>query len=258
MKKRFKFLHKIILTMILSTAIYFIIFALVENASTSCMIKSFKNECTEYVEEMSNDKQKFYTVSRGTNRPSFTKNSVGAVNPGAPLDVIVKLESTYDIPFVTQFINFFIGGHAALCCDTYNKDGLVLNNNYLIEATYNSAHDDVFVCSKAYWEYISFTERYLVLRVKNLTDDDRAKVLEKAVSMIGDKYNLSFIFNTHKYHYCSDLITKCFRVVNRNTNYDGFATTIFDLVMSGDVEIVGYKEYDRETKISSYYGVDLI
>lgn len=258
MKKRFKFLHKIILTMILSTIAYFIIFALIENVGASCKIKNFKKECTQYVEEMSNDKQKFYTVSRGTNRPAFTKNSYDVVNPGSPLDVIVKLESTFDIPFVTQFINFFIGGHAALCCDTYDNDGLVLNNNYLIEATYNSAHDDVFVCSKSYWEQIGFTERYIILRVKNLTDEDRTKVFEKAISMIGDKYNLSFIFNTHKYHYCSDLITKSFKAANRNTNYDGFATTIYDLVLSNDVEIVGYKEYDKTTKISTYYGVDLI
>lgn len=244
--------------MILSTVAYFIIFALIENISTPAMIKSFKKECTEYVDDLSDDKQKFYTVSRGTNRPAFTVDSYGIVNPGAPLDVIVKLESTYDIPFVTQFINFFIGGHAALCCDTYNKNGVILNNKMLIEATYNSAHDDVFVCSKSYWEQISFTERYIILRVKDLTDSDREKVLDKAVSMIGDKYNLSFIFNTHKYHYCSDLITKAFRVVNKNTNYDGFATTIYDLVMSGDVEIVGYKEYNKDTKVSSYYGVDLI
>ena len=128
----------------------------------------------------------------------------------------------------------------------------------ILNDTLNNSHKEVFVSSKAYWENTSFTEKYIILRVKGLTDEDRNEALHKAISMIGDPYNLTFIMNTKNSHYCSDLVTKVFKIVGKNTNYDGFATTIYDLLVSPDTEIVGYKEFNPVTQISSYYGVNLI
>ena len=124
------------------------------------------------------------------------------MNPGAPLDIIIKLESTFNL-WCTPFINYFIGGHAAICMDEYKSKDLNLTNYDLIETTYNNSHKEVFVSSKAYWENTSFTEKYIILRVKGLTDEDRNEALHKAISMIGDPYNLTFIMNTKNSHYCS-------------------------------------------------------
>lgn len=251
---KLKFMLKFFIIITLTTFGYIIINSTYENIYTHNKIEEFKKECVEV--DGPNKYIKFYNVSRETERASFVYHTYG-MNPGAPLDIIIKLESTYNL-WVTPFINFFIGGHAALCMDNYENDEVYLTDEDLIETTYNDSHQEAFVSSKNYWENTSFTEKYVILRVKNLTDEERYQALEKAVSMLGDPYNLTFIMNTKKSHYCSDLVTKAFKVVGKNTNYDGFATTVYDLLVSPDTEIVGYKEFDPKTQISSYYGVNLI
>ena len=251
---KLKFMLKFFLIITLTTLGYIIIDSTFENIYSYNKIEEFKNECDEV--SSPNKYIKFYNVSRETERPSFEYHSYG-MNPGAPLDIIIKLESTFNL-WCTPFINYFIGGHAAICMDEYKSKDLNLTNYDLIETTYNNSHKEVFVSSKAYWENTSFTEKYIILRVKGLTDEDRNEALNKAISMIGDPYNLTFIMNTKNSHYCSDLVTKVFKSVGKNTNYDGFATTIYDLLVSPDTEIVGYKEFSPVTQISSYYGVNLI
>lgn len=250
---KLKFMLKFFIIITLTTFGYIIINSTFENIYSVNLINDFKQTCTEVPGP--NKNIKFYNVSRETEKPAF-KYEDFFVNPGAPLDIIIKLDSTFDL-WVTPFINFFIGGHAALCTDFYDDGNVVLNDELLIETTYNSQNKHVFISQKYYWEDTSFTDSYIILRVKNLTEEDHKEILSKAVSMLGDPYNLTFIMNTKKTHYCSDLITKCFKVANKNCNYDGFATTVYDLLVSGCTEIVGYKEYDSKTNIKSYYGVNL-
>lgn len=251
---KLKFMLKFFIIICLTTFAYIIIGASYENIYTYNKIEEFKKECTQI--ESNNKYIKLYNVSRETEASSFEFRIYG-INPGAPLDIIIKLESTFDL-WCTPFINFFIGGHAAICADNYKDDNISLTNYDVIETTYNEAHKEVFVSSKVYWENITFTDKYIILRVKGLTDDEKSIALKKAISMLGDPYNLTFITNTKNTHYCSDLVTKTFKSVGKNTNYDGFATTIYDLLVSSSTEIVGYKEFDPNTQISSYYGVNLI
>lgn len=250
---KFRFMLKFYIIVTTVTFCYIIINSTYENIYSYNAIKAFKEQCSEV--ESSYNNQRYYNVSRETEEFSFTRNG-GLINPGAPLDIIIKLESTFDL-IVTPFINFFIGGHAAICCYDYEDENVFTTSYDLIETTYNNESTKAEVCDKSYWEDLTFTDNYIILRVKNLSEDDKQKSYQKLLSMLGDPYNITFLLNRKNTHYCTDLVTKTFNVAGKNTNYDGFVTTVYDLLVSPDVEIVGYKEYDKNTNISSYYGVNI-
>lgn len=250
---KFRFMLKFYIIVTIVTFSYIILNSTYENIYTYKAIKEFKEQCNEV--NSSDTNHKYYNVSRETEESAFTRNG-GLVNPGAPLDIIIKLESTFDL-VVTPFINFFIGGHAAICCDNYKDENISTTTYDLIETTYNNTSTKAEICDKSYWEDLTFTDNYIILRVKNLSSSDKEKSYQKLLSMLGDPYNITFLLNKKKTHYCTDLATKTFKVVGKNTNYDGFVTTVYDLLVSPDVEIVGYKEYNSTNDISSYYGVNI-
>ncbi len=249
-----KILRKLVLLSILIFLGYVIVSSSVENIIVRNKINAFKDECIP-VEKLNTNNKVFYSVSRENNEPSL-KYQNGYVKPGAPLDIVLKLDSTYTFPIFHEVVSFTIGGHAALVTMEYEDGNIDIPSHAMLETTFNDESKEVFINTANYWENINFTYSYMVLRVK-MTEDEKVAVMNQAVSMLGDPYNLSFIFNTKNSHYCSDLITKIFKILGMNLNYDGFVTTIYDLIMSNKTEIVMYKEYNPHTKISSYYGVNL-
>lgn len=250
-----KVLSKLIFLIVTVVFSYIVLSSITENVIVSVEINKFKEEAV-LVESISMKNKKFYNVSRETDEPGFTCNA-STINPGMPLDIIVRLTSSFNFPVLHEIFSFTIGGHAALICDDYSDSNYDIRKGELIETAYNNEHDDVFISDNRYWEDVDFTGNYIVLRV-DLTEDEKKVILNQAVSYIGDSYNLSFLFNTKKSHYCSDLMTKAFMAANINLNYDGFATTVYDLIVSNKTRIVMYKEYNPSTKISSYYGVNII
>lgn len=250
---KFRFMLKFYIIITITTFGYIILNSTYENIYTYNAIASFKEQCSEVTSSANNER--YFNVSRETQESSFTRNG-GLINPGAPLDIIIKLESTFDL-IVTPFINFFIGGHAAICCYEYMDENISTSSYDLIETTYNNTSTKAEIVDKSYWEDLTFTDNYIILRVKNLSKDDKEKSYQKLLSMLGDPYNITFLLNRKNTHYCTDLVTKTFNVVGKNTNYDGFVTTVYDLLVSPCVEIVGYKEYNQKNNVSSYYGVNI-
>lgn len=249
-----KLLRKLFLLFISVFVAYTIVSSTAENIYIQYRINSFKKSCT-YNEALSDENTKFYSAETSDGRPSFEIENQN-IQIGSPLDIIIKLDSTYDWPIFHEVISFTVGGHAALVCADYQDENYNISAGQLIETAFNEDQKAVEIANQFYWEALSFTYSYIVLRV-NLTDEQRSSVMQQAVNFIGDPYNLSFMFNTKKSHYCSDLVSKSFKAVGINLNYDGCATTVLDLAVSNQVQIVGYKEYNPTTKVSSYYGVNL-
>lgn len=249
-----KFLVKLFLMAVAIFCGYVVTSSTYENISVHMKIKNFKEECTQVDKLNKNNYKQFYSVSRENEEPSITYKN-GVVKPGAPLDIVLKLDSTYDFPVFHEVVSFTIGGHAALSTMAYDDGNFSIPAQAMLETTFNDQSKEVFVNTYNYWESLNFTYSYLVLRV-NLTEKQKIDAMNKAVSMLGDPYNVSFIFNTRDTHYCSDLIMKIFREVGMFLNYDGFVTTIYDLIMSEDTDIVMYKEYNPHSKVESYYGVN--
>ena len=61
----------------------------------------------------------------------------------------------------------------------------------------------------------------------------------------GDPYNYTFVFNTKNAHYCTDILSKAYAVVDKDLNEDHFITTAQDIIISEDTFIFVYKEENK-------------
>ena len=174
--------------------------------------------------------------------------------PGNPGDIIVSLNSSIKIPIVNQIISFSVGGHAAICCDNYYDYIGKSDNSSIIEAPGVDAYPSPTRISNVYyWTPPNLFSSSLVLRVK-MTDRERKEMLSYAQTLVGDPYNYSFLFDTTNKKYCSDLVSKSFKKINKNLNKDSFATTLYDLVISDETYITFYQYFENDVRYIYYLG----
>ena len=247
-----KFLLKVFNVIFITFIAYILVSSSIKNIIVQTRINNFKKECT-LNETLSTPNKKFYSVSRETNKSLIYDGDI--VYAGQPLDIMINLSSSFAVPGFYEIFSFTIGGHAAVNSLNYADFTYDINESNCLETAYNDKYQDVFYDSRNYWEDLNYTDSYLVFRV-NLTENEKRIVFNKLVSMLDDKYNLSFLFNTKESHYCSDLVYKAFKEVGVNLNFDGFVTTMFDIATSKKVNLVVYKEYDKTKDIANYYFVN--
>lgn len=94
------------------------------------------------------------------------------------------------------------------------------------------------------------------LRIKNTTEEDRDKMIEYANNQLGKGYNYTFLFNRHHTFYCTDLVSRAAKHAGININYDHFATTGNDIIVSKNTYIFFLREtiiVDGEKVFNVYF-----
>jgi len=94
------------------------------------------------------------------------------------------------------------------------------------------------------------------LRVKNTTEEDRNKIIEYADAQLDKGYNYTFIFNRENTFYCTDLVSRSVKNAGININYDHFATTGNDMIISKNTYIFFLREtviVDGEKVFNVYF-----
>lgn len=246
---------KIFLILFRSLLIFIVIGALstacVKNTQKIILVENFKSKGV-YQEELSSKKIKYYKIESDEVLPAFIKYGNDAL-PGAPGDILVSTQATLINPFISGFVSFFAGGHAAICGKSYQDFDILLNEYKSIEATgLEEGENPATIFDKDYWmEDDPFTE-IIGLRVK-MTDEQIDEVISLASSIVGDPYNFSFLFDTTNKSYCSDLVSKVYSYVGADLNKDDFSTSIYDLIVSDDTYISYYHYYDNDGIKHIYY-----
>lgn len=195
--------------------------------------------------EKSNDKFKYYKVSRETkeNRSAFYDEK--SLIPGNPGDIIVDLESPFYIPILKELQTHYTGGHA-----------LFSYGDKILEITGNIFRTDNKV---QYLENDYITnddlDYFVGLRVKNMSEEDYKKLDNYLTNQIGKKYNYTFFFNRKNTFYCTDLVSRAYESIK--SEYDlnptkGFVT-VQDLVLSKDTYIFMIKEKNNSGGFNIYY-----
>ncbi len=230
--------------------------ATVKNTEKIIYVEKFKSRGV-YQEELSNEKRKFYKVSAKENEDASRKAYITSGNriyPGANGDILVSTEATLIGPIVSGIVSFYVGGHATIVTDEYNDYEISSNKYSSVEATGLEEDDNRSVLSnRAYWTNDDPFTEIIALRV-NLTENEIKEVQSNAIALVGDEYNYSFLFNTLKKSYCSDLVSKTFSHVGVNLNKDSFATTIYDLIVTNETYISYYSCYIDEVMYIYYLG----
>lgn len=225
--------------------------AITKNIHSYILIEQFKSKGV-LNEEKSTDNIKIYEIESDENLLSYT-NGKSDIYPGNSGDILINLKSEINIPIVEEIISFFAGGHAAIVLDDLEDISLYANSNKVVETTgLEAGNNPAIIGAKESWNNRFYYKEVVGLRVK-MTDLERKKVISKAISLVGDPYNYSFIVDTLNKSYCSDLVMKAFSSIGVNLNKDGFTTSVYDLIVSNETYISYYQYYDTNDVRHIYY-----
>lgn len=225
--------------------------AITKNVYSRILVEDFKEKGV-LNEEKSTNYIKIYEIESNEVIPTYTVFGSN-IAPGGPGDVLICLNSTIEIPIVRELVSFFAGGHASLVLDEVVDNEIAANSNTVIETTgLNQIDNFTIIDTKQSWINRSLFDEVIGLRVR-MTEKERKKVISKGISLYGDPYNYSFIFDTKNKSYCSDLVYKSFNSIGINLNKDSFTTSVYDLIVSKETYISYYHYYDNEGVKYIYY-----
>lgn len=248
---------KLLLFLLQSFLIFIIIGALItsieKHIQTNIKLNNFINQGI-YQEDISTEKVKYYLVPGNEKKQTFDFSSK---LPGVKGDILVSTEASLGFPLVSDFVSYFAGGHAALSTGVYRDFDINTSSTSTIEATGMDINnsDSAILQKSASWVYDNYFDSVIGLRV-DMTDEQIDEVLSLATSLVGDPYNYSFIFNTEKTSYCTDLISKCFKKVGFNLNKDGGTNSIYDFIVSNETYIYYYHYFKDDVKYIYYLGME--
>jgi len=233
-----------------------------------------------YDYELNDDRSLFYT----------SKNDPFIGQKG---DMFVTQESPFPNIFgFHQLMSFFVGGHAALNNGSnqfIEAVGFPQDDESIIDIILDPSdgtHDysvGVRQSSTNYWMLPDFRaendssypyygsyyrEKFIILRVKNITNEQISDSVEYANSHLSNRslYNFLFITDTKNKFYCTDFISRSYRygmdTKSSDKNYpktlndNGFVTTVNDLIISKDTYIAAYVE-NKDGIRHIYYLADM-
>ena len=249
MKKIIKLILIGIETAVLFVAVGGLTSAITKTIYSDILIENFKSKAV-FDEEASSSMLKVYIVPSDEERPTVEK--IGSdYYPGNAGDILITLKSELEIPLIHEIVSFFAGGHAALVLDDYEDQIDDISSMYTIESSgLNSDLNLADTYSKTYWNEYKYP--IIGLRV-HMTEEERTRTVARGLALAGDPYNYSFLFDTDNKSYCSDLVAKAFEPVGVNLNKDGFTTSIYDLLISGETYITYYRYFDNDGVEYVYY-----
>ena len=204
-------------------------------------------------------------------------------------DVLLTRQSAFkDLPFIHQFVSYYFGGHASFINDDggiYETTGVNVDFQTMIDSVFidpnNHPLQNVSIqkLNGNYWLDKITTTQYspfyrtevMSVRVKDVTLNQIQTARDFLEYHYQNRtlYNYLFWLNMKDRFYCSDLISRAYqssfydeneqREYSRTLNYDGFITSINDIILAQETYLTSYIKIDTNHHIVNiYYLADLI
>jgi len=251
MKKIIKYGLFTLSSILIFIILLFVTNTVVDHIQYDLKISDFKAKCTLVKEEYG---VKYYSYKKEGEAPGYYSTG-STVYPGNYGDVIVSPNATLVNEFISGFVSYFAGGHAAFVTKEFNDYEKHFSNYDSIEATgMNEGLNPSQIANRAYWINDRTFKEAIGLRMNGITDEQKDELMSIIYGELGDYYNFSFgLFENKSKSYCSDLISKAYNRVGYDLNKDKFFTTIYDLVVSPDCYISYYHYFDSDGVKHIYY-----
>ena len=251
MKKIIKYGLFAISSILIFIILLFVTDTVIDHILYSSKINDFKAKCT-LVKETAD--VKYYSYKKEGDVPGYYSTG-STVYPGNYGDVIVSPDATLVNEFISGFVSYFAGGHAAYVTKEFSDYSVHFTNFDSVEATgMNEGLNPSQIANRAYWINDRTFKETIGLRMNGITDEQKDELMSIISGELGDYYNFSFgLFESKSKSYCSDLISKAYNRIGYDLNKDKFFTTIYDLVVSPDCYISYYHYFDSDGVKYVYY-----
>ena len=252
---------RIWLTVLIALGLFIVIGAVTENAKINTDISKFKQKGV-YQEAFSTDYTKFFIVPRETSKTSddsFYISDNQTLLPGRSGDILTDRQSNFDkIPFVHEAITTLVGGHAVIIGSDYTDNNISSSEGTFIESTglAEDGNNTSQISSSGIRDISGGRKTTVGYRVKT-SKENRIKASINALSMVGNTYNYSFLFETKRNDYCTDLVKKAYLPLGINLDYDRGVTSVQDISVSSHVFIFYYKFTTNKNVTHIYYLDDI-
>ena len=204
---------------------------------------------------------------------------------GQPGDILMSTGSNAPQNLLIHgFVHYYFGKHAALVLDDGNiaeaaaavnsaidvldnalwpRDkenisgtGIQFDDNYWLDSNFTRPTNPDY----KYYHGFSSNE-YFGIRVKNLTDENRTRVIELAEDIVdaNSMYNYLFFINNKNGYYCTSFIKELYNKLGKengtsyNLDYDGFTVSVNDIVLARDTYMFSYFKVDDDGMGHLYY-----
>lgn len=250
---------KKVLTIFISILIVFLTNGFTEKVVVSKELKEFKSR-GEYIGSQYNNN--FYIV-----RPKYDYETCENVyNPfdeyqyiGSTGDIILtsrnpmRYSSSWLIKNVANFFskNFFVGHSTLVLTD----DGAVMAEitaHTITDGDQQSDNEGVKIVLNDWINSDDGSEYILGLRGKNLTEENKKKMIKYVYDNQGKKYNYTFLFFRKNRYYCTDLVSRAYKAAGINVNYDYLVTTGNDMIVSNNTYLIFCREKVVKNGIEEY------
>lgn len=253
---RFRIYRRIIsffkytLLIILGLVLIFFTNGFYEKALVNKKLEDFKSRAVFIGKDELRENVYYYKVAKEYDYEDVSRNTfdISTRIIGSKTDIIITnrnpMRGVAILDPLVGFLskNFFIGHATINSTDDGSKIIEVLgnastpDNNKVVES-----YNDWMIVEDSLKEK-SESPIIVGLRIKNTTSSMRDEIIDYARMQIGKGYNYSFVFNRHNTYYCTDLVSRSVKHAGININYDYFATTGNDMILSNNTYIFFLRE----------------
>ena len=236
------------LLVIIGLTLIFLINGHTEKFIINRQINEFKERAVYVGEDPNLINVHYYKVSKKYDYEDNSRNTYTTTTRiiGSKTDVIITnrnpMRGVVGLdPLVGYLASNFFVGHSTM---NANDQGTLM---YEVVGNSTTPEENAVIKSSNDWSsYLKDTQSPIIVgvRIKDTTSEQRDKMVEYASMQVGKGYNYTFLFNRENTYYCTDLISRAAKYAGLNINYDYFATTGNDMIISKNTYIFFYRDIE--------------
>lgn len=224
----------IILIILLVLMIIFLSDCIIEKNKIDNIVDEFKSRGQLVYQ---NDIYSYYKVEKKYEYEDTSNilDNYSDINVGTTGDIYVTNRNPLSGFFVTKWLSrLSYIGHGGI---VYSEDG-----SKMVEIVGNEGRENnVVKINDNTWLEID-SPNYIILRPKNITNEQKDIIQSECNKILGSRYNYFFLISSNKRFYCTDLISYIYKKVDIILNKDMFFTTGSDIIVNDDTYMIYYRE----------------
>ena len=245
MKKIYKRMGYVLIILLLLVTIFIFDISIESNSIDNSIFEFISRGV--YVDSI--DNFNYYKVSKkyGYEDCSNICDDYTDINIGTIGDIYISNRDPLGDFFITEWISKRAWiGHAGIIYDQEAKKMVEIVGNDTKENNVVKIYNNTWLTKDSL--------EYVVLRVKDINDQDKKNIVTECDKILGCKYDYTFLLGGSKRFYCTNLVSYIYKKIDVKLNKDMLFTTGSDMIISENTYMIYYRmKYVKDNKV--YYNI---